>query len=110
MAQNYVEGSAVQDSANLITWAACLRVDGEILANPTNCRVTLTKCDGDGTETDESGGTETVATPSARGIFNGSMTVNLTAGALYYYYVQIADAGATDREGWVPIYVPGRTA
>lgn len=104
-----VQGAALQDASNLVTWAACCRTDGEIDTGATSCVVTLYKFDGSNGEDAVSDATESVTNPTARGIFNGSMTVNLTPGALYYYYVTMTVGGGT-REGWIPIGVPVRTA
>jgi len=107
MATYESQGVATQNAANLITWAAWPKTDGAIAAG-TACTVTLYEVNGDGTITAVSGATETDAAPDANNIFNGSMTVDLTAGALYYYLIDITVAAAS-RYGIIPITVPVRT-
>ena len=102
-------GSVTQNAANLLTWMAWCEKDGAIAASATNCTVTLYKVNGDGTETAESGATETDAAPTANDTFNGSMTVALDAGALYYFLVDIT-VDAASRLGAIPLGVPVRTA
>ncbi len=107
MATYHSTGAAIQDGSNLITWMAWCETDGAI-ATGTDCTVTLYKINGDGSETAVSGATETDAAPSARNIFNGSMTVELDVGALYFFHVDITVA-ASSRYGTIPIFIPVRT-
>lgn len=103
-----VHGAAVQNASNLITWMAWVEVDGQVDTGASDCTVTLYSADGDNTRTAVSGATETVASPIADGTFNGSMTVNLTAGVLYYYVISITST--TAKTGFDPIVVPVRTS
>ncbi len=80
MATYEVSSSCVQNSANTLTWAATVKVDGEVAAGSTNCVVTLYQADGDNTRTAQAGVTDTKATPIADNTFNGSFTVALTEG------------------------------
>ena len=106
--QYFVLGGANQDDENLITWHAYCLKNGAPVAG-TNCVVQLYKDDGDGTITEVTGATDTVASPDANYVFNESMEVALIAGGLYYYKVTMTVDAAT-RTGFITLQVPERTA
>lgn len=109
MATYKATGSVTQNAADLLTWCAWVEKDGAVVAG-TDCIVTLYQADGDGTESAVSGATETVDAPASAttNVFNGSMSVTLTTGALYYFHIDIT-ADAANRYGTLPLTVPVRT-
>ena len=107
--QYLVYGAAVQHSDGSIYWVTGVLKNGQPF-NATACTIQLVLTDGDGTKTDVSGATETVANDDANNVVNGTLSnVSLLSGRQYYVQVSLTADGGT-RKGNLPVTVPVRTS
>lgn len=108
-------GDGTQDDSGTLYWMASLFKNGAPQTDPTACTVQLVLCDGDNTETNVTGASQTISSapstdPASRGVYNGKLeSLDLTEGLQYYIYVTITQGGS-DYKGMIPVKVPVRTA
>lgn len=103
-------GDSNQDEDGDLEWMAYGIKNGVIQTGATSCVVQLVSIDGDGTITNVTGATETVAAPDANGVFNGTLSaLTLDPGQMYYMLVTMT-IDSSSRIGLFSVKVPVRTA